>query len=413
MKHIKLKEGILALTANAAPNSLLFESMWPIPHGVSMNSYIVQGDKVAIVDGLCGWDGVPETLFALLKEVDIALDQIDYVVINHMEPDHSGWLDNFKKLRKDFKIIATERALPLLNHYAGITEHIQTVKSGDELDLGAGKKLIFTEMPNIHWPETMATYEQQQRVLMPCDAFGMFGSIESAIFDDQLSPDLQQHYERETLRYYSNILGAFSLPVQKGVAKLADLQMDVIAPGHGIIWRDNPQHIVEEFMRYARYSKGPAKEIITVLWSSMYGATEMAIQPLVQAIEESGVATHVHRIPDTHVSYVIQSVWESSGVVIATPTYEYKMFPAMHAVLDELFKKKALNRKAFSLGSYGWSGGAQKELQELAEQSKCKWEFLEPVEFQGRPTTDTIKLIQQRGRELATQVKEWVASNRK
>ena len=410
MYHIEVKEGLIALSANAEPNSLLFESMWPLPHGVSMNSYIVKGEKVAIVDGLCGWDGVPETLFSLLQEVDIKLEQIDYVVINHMEPDHSGWLESFSKLRQGFTVVATERAVPLLNHYTGVTENIRTVKSGDELDLGGGKKLLFTEIPNIHWPETMATYEVQNRVLMPCDAFGMFGKIDEAIFDDQLTPELRIHYEREALRYYSNIVGAFSLPVQKGIAKLADVKIDVIAPGHGIIWRDNPEHIVEEYLRFASYSKGPAKALITILWSSMYGATEMAVQPLVDAIHDAGLPTHVHRIPDTHISFVLQSIWESSGVVIGMPTYEYKMFPAMHMVLDEVFKKKALNRKAFSFGSYGWSGGAQTELMTLVEHSKCKWEFLAPVEFLGRPTANDIKHIQEQGRKLAAQVKEWVAT---
>lgn len=410
MFHTKISDGITQLSANVAPNSLLFESMWPIPHGVSLNSYIVRGEKTAIIDGFCGWDGIPETLFKLLAEIKVDLESIDYVVINHMEPDHSGWVDEFRKLRPNFQIVATERAGGLISQYMGIKDDYMKVKTGDSLPLGNGKTLQFYEIPNVHWPETMATYETESKILFPCDGFGMFGNIDAdARYDKDVSAKQMDLYMSETLRYYSNIVGAFSHSTQKAVQAVRGLDIDLIAPGHGLMWRDT-ERIIDIYDRLTSYSKGPAKEKVTVIWGSMYGATEMAVQPLVEEMRNAGVEVAVHRVPDDHISYIIQSVWESSGVVVGMPTYEYKMFPAMYAALDEIFKKKAFNRKAFHFGSYGWSGGARKELEELVERSRCKWDFLESVEFQGRPTTQDIALICERGRELAQQVKSWVSS---
>lgn len=409
MHHTEICEGITQLAANADPNSLLFESMWPIPHGVSMNSYIVRGEKTAIIDGFCGWDGVPETLFALLAEINVDINSIDYVVVNHMEPDHAGWIEAFRKIRPHFHIVATKKAGGLISQYFGITDDYTIVKTGDSLSLGGGKRLQFYETPNVHWPETMVTYETSSKTLFSCDCFGMFGSVlADACYDDAVTPEQTELYARETLRYYSNIVGAFSYPARKAIKVVRGIDLNLIAPGHGLMWR-NPSRIIDQYDQLASFSQGPAKEKITVIWSSMYGATEMAVQPLVEAMTNDGVEVAVHHVPYDDISYIIQSVWESSGVVVGMPTYEYKMFPAMYAALDEIFKKKALNRKAFRFGSYGWSGGAQRELDSLVEQSKCKWEFLEPVEFQGRPTPDEIALICKRGRELVAQVKTWVS----
>lgn len=412
MKTTEVSAGVWRLSANV--EEILFEGMWPIPDGISLNSYIVKGDRAAIIDGVCTWDGVPETLFAQLEQMNIALSDIDYVIINHMEPDHSGWLEPFTKLRggENFQIICSTRAEPLLKGFYSLENNIRTVSSGDSLDLGSGRILDFVEIPNVHWPETMATYERHSKALFPCDAFGSFGSIESdAPYDDQLTEEQIRYFEGETLRYYSNIVGPFSTPVRKAIQKLDQIDIRIIAPGHGIVWRENPQQIVDQYSRYAGYAQGPAKPKVTLIWGSMYGMTAKAVQPAIEAIEAEGLELVAHRVPETHLSYVLQSVWESSGVVLAMPTYEYKMFPAMCAVLDEIGKKKAQNRKAFRFGSYGWSGGAEKELQELNEKNKMNWDFLDSVEFLGAPTDEDIDRIQQRCRELAAQVQEWLSES--
>jgi flavorubredoxin len=383
--------------------------MWPVPKGVSMNSFVVKGEKAAIIDGVCTWEGVPETLFEQLDQMNVALEDIDYVIINHMEPDHSGWLEPFTELRgnDNFDIYCTERAVPLLEHFYGLTNNVHPVKSGDTLDLGNGRVLQFEEIPNVHWPETMVTYEQKSQTLFSCDAFGSFGSVsDDAPYDDQLTQEQLDFFEEEAARYYANIVAVFSGAVQKAIKKLADIPINIVAPGHGVVWRQNPEKIINDYKRYAGYASGPGKPQVTVLWGSMYGMTEKAVQPLVEAIEAEGVETRVHRVPETQLSYVLHSVWESEGVVLGMPTYEYKMFPPMAQVLDEIGKKRIFNRKAFRFGSFGWYGGAEKELEDIVERLKMKWEFLPSVEFKGAPTEEDLATIRERGAELARQVKE-------
>lgn len=408
MHVTEVTDGIFRLSANA--HDLLFEGIWPIPNGVSMNSYIVRGEKVAIVDGVCGWDGVPETLFEQFKQMDIKAEDIDYVIVNHHEPDHSGWIEAFKQIRDDFQIITSVRGEPLLEAFYGITKNIRTVKSGDTLDLGDGRVLAFADIPNVHWPETMATFDTKSGTLLPCDAFGSFGAVkDDAPYDDQLSQEEIDFFEREAVRYYSNIVAAFCLPVNKALKAVATLPVKIVAPGHGIVWRKDPQKIINDYKRYASYDKNPAMEEVTVIWGSMYGCTEQAVQPLVEAMEAEGVKVHVHRVPESPMGDILTSVWTSTGIVVATPTYEYKMFPPVFAAVDELAKKKVKNRKAFHMGSYGWSGGAKSELDELMAKHKTGWDFLESVEFLGTPKEADLKLIRERGRELAREVKRMVA----
>lgn len=408
MKTTQVTDGIYRLSANV--ENILFEGMWPIPDGIALNSFIVKGEKAAIIDGVCTWEGVPETLFAQLDQTDVSLEDIDYVIINHMEPDHSGWLEPFTQLRGEgnFEIICTRRAVPLLKEFFGITSNIRPVGSGDTLDLGGGRVLAFEEIPNVHWPETMATFDTASKTLFPCDAFGSFGSVDDeAPYDDQLDQETIDYFEREAVRYYADIVGAFSQPTLRALEKVDALSPAIVAPGHGIVWRQNPRKIIDDYRRYAAYSRGPAKPEVTVIWGSMYGNTAEGVQPVVDGLESEGITSHVHKVPETHISFILQSVWESSGVVIGAPTYEYKLFPPMAYVLDEIGKKRARNRRAFSFGSYGWSGGAQKELREIAERTGMNWEFLEPVEFKGRPDEQERELLRDRGRELARTVKEW------
>ncbi len=410
MNVTTVTDGIYRLSANV--ENILFEGLWPIPNGVAMNSYIIKGEKTAIVDGVCGWDGVPETLFAQLDKIDVDPESIDYVIVNHMEPDHSGWIEDFKKIRPNFTIVTTRKAVPLMEAFFDITNDIMVVGDGDTLDLGNGRVLALAEIPTVHWPETMATFDTKTGTLMPCDAFGSFGSVGDAMYDDQLSAEQIDFYEQEAIRYYANIVAAFSLPVEKAIEKASPLPIKIIAPGHGIVWRKNPMKIVNDYLRYASYQKGPCEEEVTVIWGSMYGMTEQAIAPALKALENEGLKVHSHRVPEDDWGSILASVWSSTGIVLAMPTYEYKMFPPMASVLDELGKKKVHNRKAFRFGSFGWSGGAQKELDEIMKKHKTNWEFIEPVEFKGKPRPDDIAAIENGCRELALRVKKAVAAKK-
>jgi flavorubredoxin len=410
MKATPVTEGVYRLSANGG-SEILFESMWPLPHGVAMNSYIVKGKECAIIDGVCGWDGVPETLFAQLEEMEINMKDIRYVILNHLEPDHTGWLEPFLELHDDFQLMASSKGLDLVRSFYGINKNLRAVGSGDRIDLGQGKELLFQEIPNVHWPETIATFESGSRTLFPCDLYGSFGSVGREAYDDQLGEEQLAFYEGEALRYYTNILATFSTSVGRAIDKLETLEPKIIAPAHGIVWRENPDRIVQLYRRYVGYARGPAQPEITVIWGSMYGMTERALEAILEGIRSEKVPIHSFRVPQDHISNILAAAWASSGIVLAAPTYEYKLFPPMAAALDELGRKKVNGKKAFRIGSYGWSGGAQKELEEIVERYRLKWDFIEPYEFAGSPTEKDLEVLRERGQEFAAAVKGMCSGN--
>jgi len=404
MNASRVSDGIFRLSANIG-SEILFEGMWLLPHGASMNSYLVKGDQAAIIDGVCDWDGVPETLYAQLDEVGMNVSDIRYVIINHTEPDHTGWLRSFSALTGDFEVLITARGLELAKAFYDLEVPFRVVKSGDAVDLGGGRQLVFEEIPNVHWPDTMVTFEPATGTLFSCDAFGTFGAINGAPYDEQLDEMQLRFFENEALRYYANIVARFSQPTLAAIAKVRKLPVRIIAPGHGPVWRRNPEFIIDLYERLAGYGKGPAKPKVTLLWGSMYGNTEKTVAPLLEGLAAEGVESAVHQVPQTHIGTILASAWESTGIALAMPTYEYQMFPPMAAVLDELGRKQVRNKLALRVGSFGWSGGAQRELEEIVARQKMHWQFLEPVEFRGAPAAEELELIRRRARELARQVK--------
>jgi anaerobic nitric oxide reductase flavorubredoxin len=217
-------------------------------------------------------------------------------------------------------------------------------------------------------------------------------------------------YAEEALRYYVNIVSAFSSFVLKAIDKVAslDIPIDVIAPSHGIIYRENPMEIVETYHRFASYMNGPTDEEITLIWSSMYGNTQSLVESLVDGVKSEGVPINIFRVPQDHVSYILPKAWKSSALIIGMPTYEYKMFPPMAYTLDMFGRKHVWHKKVLRFGSYGWSGGAQKEFDELTK--SLKWEFAEPIEWEGRPDDETKKKAYEAGKQLAKDVKAKVAA---
>lgn len=388
----KMTQGIYKLSANM--ESILFEGVWEIPHGVSLNSYVVKGDKTALIDGFCGWDGVPETFFSMLDQMEVSLETLDYIVINHVEPDHSGWIESIKHFKSDITILCTRAAEKMLTAFYEGDMTIQTVKDGDVIDLGQGKSLEFYCTPNVHWPDTMVTFEPQTGTLFTCDAFGSFGSIEGEGYDDDLTEEKRRFYEHEGVRYYANILATFSNFVERAIEKCEQRPYQIIAPGHGLVWRKDPSQIMSDYKRYAAYQSHVDKKTVTLIWGSMYGMTARGVSFIQKELEKYDVDVHVHQVPETSWGTILASVWESPAVILAMPTYEYKMFPPMAAVLEELGKKKAQNRLLFRIGSYGWSGGAEKELGEILERYQMNWRKIDSVEFNGAPDTEAFEAIE-------------------
>ena len=398
MPTIELKPNIHWIGVNDRTTDL-FEGLWPISQeGVSYNSYLINDEKKAIID-LAKEIKTGE----FLEHIDeiTELSQLDYVIINHMEPDHSGILRTLQRVAPQVTLLGTEKTRAMLESFYGITEGVQVVQDGDTLPLGE-HTLRFVYTPFVHWPETMMTYEVSERILFSCDAFGSYGALRGAIFDDECT-DLG-FYKREALRYYVNIVAVFSRPTLKAIAKLADVPVSIIAPSHGLIWREHPTTIVDLYKKWAEYATGPTEVGITLMYGSMYGNTEKMMNAVAQGISQEGVPLTIFDVAHTHVSYILPSLWTQRGVMVGAPTYEGSLFPLMAQALDMVVQKRIQNKQVARFGSYGWSGGAQRHFERLIE--PLKWELTDSFEFTGSPTQEDLKYGEEFGARFARLIKE-------
>ncbi|MDR1389647.1 MAG: FprA family A-type flavoprotein [Treponema sp.] len=402
MNAHKIADSLFCVSADIAAGDL-FEGIWPIPRGVSLNSYLVKGKKTALIDLVRDWSQAPRQIGEALAEAGEAFETVDYLVLNHLEPDHSGWLREFRARNPAAEIIATAKGIDLVKSFYKLEQGLRAVKDGDKLDLG-GRELVFFETPNIHWPETMMTFDPASGTLFSCDAFGSFGALGGRVFDDEYDDRELAAYESEELRYYANIVSSFSLFVERGIEKLLPLDIKCTAPSHGIVWRKNPRAVIERYRKYARYSKGGAENAVAVIWGSMYGNTKLGLDAVLAGIEAEGVPCSVCRVPDEDVSFALAAAFRCKALVLAMPTYEYAMFPPMAYVLDIFRRKHIFGKTVLRIGSWGWVGGAKKEYEAAIE--ALKWESLPSVEWAGAPTAEECAVLAGRGRELARAVKE-------
>ena len=376
----------------------LFEGIWPVAEaGVTYNSYLIRDKKNVIIDLAKGFktDEYIEKIEAI-----VPLSEIDYIVVNHMEPDHTGAIRAFSRISPKLTILLTEKAREMLAAFYGIRENVRVVADGEELSLGA-RTLKFVHVPFVHWPETMVTYDAADRILFSCDAFGGYGALPGTIFDDQCS-DLV-YYERESLRYFVNIVAKFSTPTLKAIEKLSGVPLSVIAPSHGLVWRRDPSRIVELYRKWAELSAGGGETGVTLVYGSMYGNTEKMMNAVAQGISRSGVPVEIFDAARTHVSFILPSLWTQRGVMIGAPTYEGALFPPVAQVIDMAGLKRVINKKAAIFGSYGWSKGGMAAFQKLAD--PLKWQVTDMLEFRGTPTAELLKQGEEFGERFAAAVK--------
>lgn len=373
----------------------LFEGIWPIPLGVSYNSYLIVDEKTVLIDTVK--DLSVDGYLNKLKHILGPDRQIDYLVVNHLEPDHSGALPIIKRVFPNIRIVGNKKTAEFVKELYGASD-VHLVQDGDELRLGR-RTLKFYLTPMVHWPETMMTYETTDGILFSGDAFGGFGALEGGIFDDEVDLD---YYENEILRYFSNIVGKYSPMVQKAIAKLSGVDIRIIAATHGPIWRTDPGHIVRLYDRWSRQETEPG---VVVVFGSMYGATEKMAEAVERGVADGGVkAIRSHNISTSHVSYVIRDVWRYQGLILGSPTYDLGLLPPMESALRLLAAKKLCNRPVGVFGSFGWSGGAVKAMKEFVEQSKL--ELVEPVvEARFNATTEQLEQCRALGRALAERVR--------
>lgn len=377
----------------------LFEGLWPITkEGVSYNSYLIDDEKKVIVDLTKSFKG--DEYFAQIDEI-VDISKIDYIIINHMEPDHSGLIRTLRRISPKVTILGSAKTKEMLERFFSIKSNIAIVNDGDTLNLGR-RTLKFFSTPFLHWPETIMTYETSHRILFSCDAFGSYGAFHGAIFDDECEEF--GFYQKEALRYYANIVASFSARVLSAIDKLKDVPVEVIAPSHGLIWRKNISLIVNLYKKWAEFAKGETEPEITLIYGSMYGNTEIMMNAVARGISRAGVSLEIFDAGRTHVSYILPSLWTKRGVMVGAPTYEVSLFPPVANVLSMAALKRIHNKKAAYFGSYGWSGGALRGLKNIIE--PLKWNLMDTLEFTGCPTEKDLKCAEEFGEKFAQFVKE-------
>jgi flavorubredoxin len=376
----------------------LFESLWPLPKGVSYNAYMIVDDKVALIDTVKFT--ATSTYLDKIKKLMGKGKKIDYLVINHMEPDHSGSIKAIINHYPDIKLIGNKKTKKFLENFYDITENIQVIEDGEEIDLGK-RKLKFFLTPMVHWPETMMTYDMKDGILFSGDAFGGFGALDGGIFDDELNIDF---YEEEISRYYTNIVAKYSPMVQSAMKKLSGVDIKVICATHGPVWRSNPDCILGY---YDKLSSMETMEGAVVIYGSMYGNTKKMADRIARILAEEGIEKIiVHDASKTHLSYLVNDAWKYRGLIIGTPTYNTGMFPSIDEFVHFLKKSRVKNHVIGVFGSCGWGGGGVKELEEFGRGSVCK--FVEPVvEAMGAATEEDLERLDEMARTMAKEIREF------
>lgn len=340
----------------------LFENMWSLPYGVSYNSFLVVDEVTTLIDTV---DVCYSDVFFHKLETVLGERQLDYLIVNHMEPDHGGSIGLLRKRYPNVKIIGNKKTFDMLKGYHGITDGLVEVKSGDAIRVGK-HEFSFLMAPMVHWPEVMFTYEQTQKVLFSADAFGTFGALNGHIFDHQADLDL---YFREMHRYYSCIVGKYGSFVQKALKAMSEqnLTIDYVCPTHGVIW--TPKHFPQALEIYDRLSRYEGKDGVVVLYGSMYGNTEQMADIIAQSLAEAGISQVVcHNVSKSDQSEILRDIFTYKALIVGSPTYCGGLFSPIENILNLLRVRDLKNRLYAVFGSYTWAPAAVKKLLPFAEE---------------------------------------------
>ncbi len=342
-----------------------FENMLPLPNGMAYNAYLIADQKTALLD-----TADASVYEAFLENVEQALAgrKLDYLIITHMEPDHCAALEEIIRRYPDVQVVGNEKTFQLFGQYydAGLIGNRLLVKEKDELRLGS-HTLRFYLAPMVHWPEVMFCYETSRGILFSADAFGAFGAHAGNLFADEVS--FENGYLDDARRYYSNIVGRFGPQVQAVLKKLAAEDIRMICPLHGLVWRKDLDYILEKYNRWSLYE--PEQQGVLILYASMYGNTENAINALAAKLAQKGVPDmRMYDVSNTHPSFLISEVWRYSHLVLAAPTYNLHLYFPMDTLLRELASLNLKNRKVAVIGNHSWASAAMKKMLEHLEGMK-------------------------------------------
>ncbi len=377
-------------------NKALFEGLWPLPYGVSYNSYLIDDEKVCLIDTV-------EVDFFVqfiekLREV-LGDRQIDYLVINHMEPDHSGSLALLKKYYPNIQVIGNKKTFDMMSGFYGIKDNTIEVKNGEEISLGA-HTLQFFMTPMVHWPETMMTLcKGEVSHLFTGDAFGCFGALNGGFIDQEIDTDWCW---LEMVRYYSNIVGKYGTPVQNALKKLAGIHIDYICSTHGPVWHKYVDKVIGLYDRMSKYETDPG---LVICYGTMYGNTERMAEQIARAASLAGVKDiRLYNVSKTHHSYILQDIFRFRGLIVGAPTYNAGLYHEMDVLLQEVANRDIKNHYIGWFGSYSWASKAVAAIGEWNENRLHFEKVGEPVEMKQALTPEIKAECARLGREMAAKL---------
>lgn len=392
---VKITEKVFWLGANDR-STHLFENMWPLPNGVSYNSYLIVDEKIALVDTI-EFGSSDDYLEKIIERIGDR--KIDYLIINHMEPDHSGAIKTIVEKYPEIKLVGNLKTFKIVESYFGYQDKWYQVEDGDELNLGY-HTLKFVMTPWVHWPETMMTYDVTEKILFSGDAFGSFGTLDGGIFDDEI--EFEEYYEEDMRRYFSNIVGQYSNMVQKAFKKLEGVEVKYICATHGPIWRKDVNKVLS---LYDKWSKYETENGVVIIYGSMYGNTAKIADSIARKLAEQGIKKiRVHDASKTHLSYLINEIWKYKGVILGSCAYNSGMLPTMENLTRTLEHMGVKDHLLGLFGSYSWNGGGVKSLYKFHE--KIQWELVsDPIDTKGIPGNEAFDRCETLAKSMAEKLK--------
>jgi len=363
--------------------------------GTTYNCYLILDEKIALIDTVYG--PFADEMIANIKQI-IEPEEIDYIIANHVETDHSGALSGIMKICKNGKVFGTVRCKGgLYKHYYGNWD-FQIVKTGDKLKLGK-KTLTFIEAPMLHWPDSMFCYLIDDQILFPSDAFGQHYAT-SKRFDDEIDQAILMD---EAAKYFANILWPLSSLISKKIDELQKLNIPIkmIAPSHGIIWRKEPMKIINAYLSWARNETKPK---VVIVYETMWGSTEKMARRIADGMIDSEIEVKLFDINQTDRTEIIKEMLDAKGYIIGSSTHDNDMLPNIAGFLEFLKGLKPKNRIASVFGSYGWAGGAIKSIENMLKETGI--EIVQPsLGVQYVPDENELKKCYEFGRDFAKKIK--------
>ena len=372
-----------------------FENMLPLPLGVSYNAYMIIDEKTALIDTV---DIAMGDLFIDKIQSQLKGRKLDYLIINHMEPDHSGSIKLIRKYYPEMIIVGNSKTLSMIEGFYGVDNNMLEIKDEEVLSLGK-HKLQFHLTPMVHWPETMMTFDLGEKVLFSGDAFGCFGTLDGAIVDSDMNID---RYWNEMTRYYANIVGKYGSAVQKALKKLTPLDFEMICSTHGPVWKEYISEVVDKYDQYSRYD---SEEGVVIVYGSMYGFTELMAETVAQGLAQNGIKTIIiHNVSKSDPSVILQDIFKYRGLIVGSPTYSNELYPEVESLLRKIEIRGVKHRIFGCFGSFTWASAAVKRLNSFVEIMKWTKAELSVDEKQGLKE-DNYKACLELGRQVAELVK--------